>query len=145
MTLASVDIPWGYDCCFNANCQLRDKCLHYQAYLLRTDERAFGPAIYPDALKNGACKYFREAKPEKMAWGFTHLYDNIPPFRQSEARRSVHAYLGSGMGVYYRYHHGERLLSPRKQQDILNILAMYGSTDGVAFDHYVTAFDFSLK
>ena len=44
--------------------------------------------------------------------------------------------------TYYRYHHGENKLSPRQQQDILQIRAKFGPTDGLAFDHYETAFNF---
>ena len=50
--------------------------------------------------------------------------------------------LDSGCGPYYRYHHGEHILTPRQQEDIMNILARFGSTDGLTFDHYVTDFDF---
>ena len=138
-------IPWGYERCFNDNCQLRDKCLHYQAYLLQTEERLFGPAIYPDAWKSGECQSFRDSEPVQKAWGFTHLYDNVPSNQKAGARRSVHAYLGSGMKVYYQYHHGERQLSPHQQEAIMNILAKFASIDGIDFDHYVTDFDYSTK
>lgn len=143
LKLSSKIIPWGYERCFNENCQLRDQCLHYQAYLLQSEERLFGPAIYPDAWKDGQCRRFSDAQPQLMAWGFTNLFDNVPPYMRASARRNVHAYVGSGMKVYYQYHHGERLLTPRQQQDILDILARFGSTDGLSFDHYVTDFDFS--
>ena len=51
--------------------------------------------------------------------------------------------MGSGQSAYYRVHHGERMLSPRKQRDILDIVAQFGSIEGISFDHYVTDFDFS--
>ena len=44
------NIPYGYKLCFNDSCQLRDKCMHYQAYLLKPAERLGGPAVYPDLL-----------------------------------------------------------------------------------------------
>ena len=53
------DIPTGYPLCFNNNCQLRDKCMHYQACLLRPDGRTSGPAIYPDAWKDGECQMIK--------------------------------------------------------------------------------------
>ena len=55
----------------------------------------------------------------------------------------MHSYLGSGQSAYYRVHHGERKLWPRRQEDILKILSEYGSTDRVTFNHYVTDFAFS--
>ena len=63
--------------------------------------------------------------PSRQAW----------PFARRRAR--------SGNGPYYRYHHGENKLSPRQQEDIMQILAKYGSTDGLAFDHYEVDYDFS--
>ena len=73
-----------------------------------------------------------------VAPGNEHLE---PPDRRVEYE-CVKNYFSSGCGPYYRYHHGENLLSPRQQEDIMNILARYGSTEGLAFDHYVTDFDF---
>ena len=58
------------------------------------------------------------------------------------ARQCVQSYFSSGCGPYYRYHHGENMLSPSQQQDILNILAKFGTTDGLRFDHYVEDWDF---
>ena len=88
------NIPWGYELCFNENCELREKCMHYQAYL------------------------------------------------RAEARRRVRRYFSGGCGPYYRYHHGENLLSPRQQEDIMQILAAFGSTEGIRFDHYEADWDF---
>ena len=37
----------------------------------------------------------------------------------------------------------ENKLSPRQQEDIIKILANYGNTDGLEFDHYEMDYDFS--
>ena len=34
------------------------------------------------------------------------------------------------------------MISPKQQEDIMKIVAMFGSTEGIKFDHYVTAWDF---
>ena len=47
-----------------------------------------------------------------------------------------------GCGPYYRYHSGENKLTPKQQADIMAILAKYGPTEGLAFDHYETSWDF---
>ena len=44
---------------------------------------------------------------------------------------------GRHHGPYYRVHHGENMLTPEEQEEIMKILAQYGSTEGVRFDHYV--------
>lgn len=141
--LQETNIPSGYALCFNETCQLREKCLHYQAYLLQPKERLSGPAILPSAWKSGECQRYCEEKLIKKAWGFCNIYKNVPYYQKAEARRKVMNYFSSGNGPYYRYHHGENKLSPRQQEDIFQILAKYGSTDGLAFDHYEMDYDFS--
>ena len=140
--LQSKTIPNGYEICFNDNCQLRDMCLHYQAYLLKSAERLGGPAVYPAAWQHGECTRFCEAKPAQRAWGFSQLYKNVPQHQKAEARQCVSDYFSGGCGPYYRYHHGENLLTPEQQADIMAILAKYGPTDSIRFDHYVTDWDF---
>ena len=54
----------------------------------------------------------------------------------------VRALFGSGNGPYYRAHHGEIMLSPQKQEEILKVLAKFGSIEGIKFDHYVMDWDF---
>jgi hypothetical protein len=46
------------------------------------------------------------------------------------------------MGPYYRVHHGENKITPKQQDDIMQILAKFGSTEGIKFDHYETDWDF---
>ena len=137
------NIPYGYELCFNENCQLCDKCMHYQAYLLKPDERLVGPTIYPSAWKSGTCLRFNEVKLVQKAWGFSQLYKNVLHYQRAEARRSVMRYFSNGKGPYYRYHHGENKLTPTQQDAIMNILSKFGSTEGLTFDHYETDFDFS--
>ena len=137
------NIPSGYNLCFNEACKLRDNCMHYQAYLRKPETVLAGPAIYPDAWKNGQCEHFNEVKIVTKAWGFTRIYNNVPQYLVATARRKVSNYFSRGCGPYYRYHHGENKLTPHQQQDILNILAQYGPTEGLAFDHYETDWDFN--
>ena len=136
------NIPWGYAVCFNETCQLREKCMHYQAYLLTSDNQSSGHAILPSAWQNGPCRRYNEAKLIKKAWGFTNIYNNVPYYQKAEARRKVKNYFSSGNGPYYRYHHGDNKLTPSQQEDIMKILSAYGSTDGLTFDHYEIDYDF---
>ena len=140
--LTYKDIPLGYPLCFNDDCAKKASCMHYQARLLLPEDRHHGYAVYPTAWQDGECKYFREKRFVQKAWGFTHLYDNVPHYQRAEARRNVRFFFSGGFGPYYRYHHGENLLSPEQQEEIMKIIAQYGSTDGIRFDHYVEAWDF---
>ena len=140
--LKAQDIPVDYPLCFNSGCADKDKCMHYQAWLLMPKERYHGPAVYPTAWEDGACRCFQEKKLVRKAWGFTKLYDNVPRWQRAEARRCVHALFGKGNGPYYRVHNGENVLSPEEQEQILQVVAKFGSTEGIGFDHYVTDWNF---
>ena len=140
--LKAKDIPMGYPLCFNDECGNKDRCMHYQAWLLMPKERNSGSAVYHTAWEDGQCRCFREKKLVKKAWGFSRLYDNVPQRRKAEARECVHALFGGGNGPYYRVHHGENMLSPQKQEEILAVLARFGSVEGIEFDHYVTDWNF---
>ena len=59
-----------------------------------------------------------------------------------QARQCVHALFSGGNGPYNRVHHGENMLSPQKQEEILAVLAKFGSIEGIRFDHYVTDWNF---
>lgn len=137
------DAPSGYQLCLNSNCSKAKECLHYQVGLLAPTTVTAGAAIYPSAWKDGDCKYFRSSQPVQLAYGFDNLYKGLSKYVASQARMSIRSYLSSGMSTYYRYHHGEQLLSPRLQQEILNIMSRFTSTEHLAFDHYVTSFDFT--
>jgi hypothetical protein len=79
---------------------------------MKSENRLGGPAIYPDAWKNGLCKRYNEAKMIRKAWGFSHIYNNVPHYLRAEARQKVSNYFSNG------------------------------STDGLAFDHYETDWGF---
>lgn len=140
--LKAEDIPWGYPLCFNSECTDKDKCMHYQAMLLMPKDKYSGYAVFPTAWEDGKCRCFREKTLVKKAWGFTRLYHNVPQRQKAEARHYVHALFGRGNGPYYRAHHGDIMLSPQKQEDILAVLAKFGSIEGIGFDHYVIDWDF---
>ena len=136
------DIPMGYALCFNSECTKKDCCMHYQARLLMPEDCYHGSAVFPTAWQDGACKRFREKRLVRKAWGFTHIYNNVPHRDLPEARANVRSYFSGGCGPYYRYHHGENKLSPKQQADIMAILANFGPTDGLTFDYYETGWDF---
>ena len=140
--LKESDIPMGYELCFNSGCADKDKCMHYQAMLLTSAGRYSGSAVFPTAWQDGKCRCYREKKLVKKAWGFSGLYKNVERRDRAEARQCVSSYFGRGNGPYYRAHHGEILLSPKQQADILQIVAQFGPLDGIKFDGYKVDWDF---
>lgn len=140
--LKANDIPMGYAMCFNDGCADKGKCMHYQAMLLTSAGRYSGSAVFPTAWQDGKCRCYREKKLVKKAWGLSGLYKNVDHRDKTAARQSVSSYFGRGNGQYYRAHHGEILLSPKQQEDILKIVSQYGPIDGIKFEHYKVDWDF---
>ena len=141
--LKAKDIPMGYALCFNDACNRKDTCMHYLAQVLTShQDQHIGQAIYPTAWQKGDCPCYCEKKLIKKAWGFSNLYDNVPRHKIAEARQCVRSYFSAGMGPYYRVHHCENKLSPKQQDDIMQILSHFCCTDGIHFDHYETDWDF---
>lgn len=141
--LVFEDAPWGYPLCFNNEYKRHNQCMHYLVGQVAPASLQRGSAIYPSAWKDGDCRFFSEKRLVRLAWGFDSLYHHLTRGQASDVRGSIRSYLGSGMSAYYRYHHGERLLSPKQQQDILDIMARFGYDKGAEFDHYVLSYDFT--
>ena len=142
-TLEFKDAPYDYPLCFNHDCALHEKCMHYQVGLLAPANRLKGPAVYPSAWKGSTCKMFREKKLVQYAWGFSQLFKDLTKGQTYDARGTLRAHLGRGMSAYYRYHYGERMLSPKQQEEIIDKLERCGVSKDAKFDHYVTFWDFT--
>ena len=129
--------------CFNSDCELHDKCMHYYMGQLIPPSRTSGGAIYPSAWKNGTCSRFSKIEKVEFAWGFNGLFKGLTRYEASEARRALRDYLGRGVSAYYRIHNGEKMLSPERQKEILDFISRYNKTEGLKFDNYVSGYDFS--
>lgn len=91
--LKAENIPWGYARCFNDTCKRKDTCMHYLARVLTNQqERHIGQAVYPTAWQESECPCYMEKRLARKAWGFSHLYDNVPHYRKAEARQRVRSY-----------------------------------------------------
>lgn len=141
--LTFKDAPYGYALCFNHDCQLRDKCMHYRMGTLAPADLMAGQCVYPVAWKDGTCRCFREIRLIQFAWGFSKLYHGMTSGQTTDARSTLRARLGRGMSAYYRYHHGERMLTPKQQQEVIDIIVSCGGSKDAKFDHYVTQYDFT--
>lgn len=100
-----------------------------------------GDAIFPNALKNGKCKYFAPLRVVKMAWGFDKLFAEMKVKDGPALRAEMREYLGS-KGQYYRYKLGQLKLLPEQQKYIKQLFARYGYKD-VEFEHFSEEIDFT--
>ncbi len=136
-------VPSCYQLCFNVQCPRSAECLRFLAGQHAPASLETGMAIYPAAIRDGQCRFFRHSNVVRMAWGFDDIYLPLKPYFRPMARRAVCDMLGSE-GTYYRYHHGERKLSPEQQQQIAEILKKYGYNGPVEFNHYEHIYDFGI-
>ena len=131
---------WLY--CFNAQCPMHDNCLRFLSALEMPADRDNGRAVYPNALKNGQCRFYRKDEKVMLATGFVVKDNPRVSSMFVEMRRRISNYLG-GNGTYYLYRNGKKWLSPQQQEDIRNIFRNAGYTDEVVFEKTKETYDFT--
>lgn len=135
------NLPSRISYCFTEPCPMKDECIHYLAGLYKSDEVQQGHAIFPNALKEGKCKFFAELRIVKMAWGFDKLFAEVKVKDAPVLRSEMRKYLGS-KGQYYRYKLGQMKLLPEQQEHIKQIFAQFGYQD-VDFEYFSDEIDFT--
>lgn len=136
-------VPACYQFCFNSQCPRSAECLRFLAGQHVPATLQTGMAIYPTAVRDGQCEFFRHSNLVRMAWGFDDIYNPLKSYFRPMARKAVRDMFGSE-GTYYRYHHGERMLSPEQQQAVADILRKYDYNGPVTFKHYEYIYDFGV-
>lgn len=135
-------IPSGWRYCFNAQCPMKDQCLRFQTAMVLPDTYKWGEAVFPGALKDGKCSFFRKDEQVLLATGF--LVEGNPQMNERfrAMRRQLTYYLG-GNGTYYLYRNGKKWLSPKQQADIRAIFRRAGYKDEVVFGETRMTYDFT--
>lgn len=135
-------IPSGWRYCFNAQCPMKDQCLRFQTALALSDSYEWGEAVFPGALKNGKCRFFRKDEKVLLATGF--VSKNQPRMNEMfvAMRHRLTQYLG-GNGTYYLYRNGKKWLTPRQQADIRAIFRRAGYQEEVVFSETWLTYDFT--
>ena len=133
--------PKDFARCLNATCPRSQNCLRRTAALQDTDEHLFlkvvNPLRYP---KEGEeCELFRSTDKVRMAWGVTHLLDNVPYKEGSLLRNMIINHLGRSQ--YYRCFRKERPFSPQDQQTIRLLFRQRGISEEPSFDYYTNEFN----
>lgn len=107
--------------CFNNTCPRAGECFRHQAYAYKDPAQKVGRTIFPDALQNGQCEYFLRPRVITSAWGFSHVYSQVRNCDVADLRIQIMGVLG-GKTAYYRYHRGEKYLTPELQVAIARIV-----------------------
>lgn len=136
-------IPSWWAVCPNSNCPLAETCLRQQACRQLPEKVIYWTCVLPHVQKGSACKYFLKYEKVAMAKGLNNIYNNVRARKtRSDIRIALTSFLGS-KGTYYRYKDGERLINPKLQQEIIDIVHRYAPEEEICFDHYFEDYDFT--
>ena len=135
-------IPSGWRYCFHAQCPMKDQCLRYQTAQALPENYEMGEAVFPGALKNGRCRFFRKDEKVVLATGFLIAGNSQMSERFRAMRHSLTHYLG-GNGTYYLYRNGKKWLTPRQQADIRALFRRAGYKEEVVFGETRIDYDFT--
>lgn len=135
-------LPPSWAFCFIDGCQQACKCIRHISSRVIPSETTSGNAIYPTAINAGSCPHFKAIRKIHAAWGFDTLFEDVKMKDVATLRKAIKQYLG-GHGTYYRYHNGEKLLTPEQQQWIVDLFKSQGYETSLKFDHYRDVYDFT--
>ena len=136
-------IPDWWAFCPKSDCKMAETCLRHQVCKHVPEKYTRWLCIRPHAIKEDDCKYYLKTEKVTMAQGIASIYKNV---KSREARSSIRfaltSHLGS-KGTYYRYKDGERLINPKLQQEIVDIVHRYEPGIEVCFDKTFEDYDFT--
>lgn len=132
--LTNQPLPQHYLLCYNDACPMAETCLRRLAGMYGTSDDSILQVVNP--LKNGGrkCKYYREQKTVRMAYGMLHLYDKVLATDIAALRKTIKKHFGQGS--YYLRRNGKQGITPKEQDYISRIFSKYGYTDAPSFDAY---------
>ena len=135
-------IPQSWQYCFNHECPMHQDCLRYLTAQQQPADHEWGNAVFPAALKDGQCRFYRQAVKVRLATGFV-ISDN-PHMSQLfvNLRHQLAAIIGNG-GTYYLYRNGKKWLTPAQQQAIQKVFHDAGYPDEVQYAQYQETYDFT--
>ena len=136
------EVPADYELCFNGQCPKRDDCIRFLAGQHVPATMMSGPAVYPNALTDGICPYFKQTRIIHGAWGFRNLYKDVAKADAQILKAKVINYLG-GPVACYGYMHGDKLLTPEQQDHIQGLFNELGYTHSIVFEGYSNMYDFT--
>ena len=142
ISLTPDQIPPSFHRCFQSDCPKADTCARFLAGQHLREEQICGPAVYPAARTGSRCQMYKQTRVIHAAYGFKTIFAEVKRKDDTPLRDRIKAYLG-GNTAYYRYHHGERLLTPEQQCWIINLFHAYGYNDNLRFDGYRDLYDFT--
>ena len=123
-----------YLVCFIDSCPLHEQCLRWQTGQYIDPKLLVYNAINPRNPENGSdhCPMFRKKQRVMMKRGMTNLYHEMPGYMEHQIRHSL---IGQwGRKNYFEMRRGDRLITPKQQQDVLDTCRYFGWQGPIVFD-----------
>ena len=141
--LKAGDVPRKYAVCYNHECPRATGCLRHLCYTVLPEEEDVRPCVLPQAWQGGECRQFAEAQPVRLAWGMSHLFQDVPKWQATVIRHELMR-LFSSERTYFRYRRGEFLITPELQSRVADIFRKHGYTAERQYDQTKMAFYFDV-
>ncbi len=137
-----ADAPKSWYNCFNSACPKAGECMHFMTGKNVPADVTLGNAIYPNACKNGECRFFKQIRMMRGAYGFNTMLNDLKRKDEELLRGMITDYLGSNT-TYYKFNRGEKLLTPEQHEWILALFRQYVYTGEKEFEGDRYIYDFS--
>lgn len=137
-------IPQGYLHCLSADCTRSADCLRFKVGMAAGESVSYFKIVNPAyAKKQEDCHFFQPDQKVRLAYGITHLYDNLTKRNAEKLWKLIHNYIGNA--VYYRIRNKERAIRPEEEAFIRKAFLEAGITEEPQFDEYKEQYDFSER
>lgn len=129
-------VPYHFAHCFNNQCSKAENCLRNLAARNTTEEYPFVNIVNPVCIPadTSHCTYFQSNQKMRVAWGITHLLDNVPCKSVHELKDQMISHFGRGK--YYRFYRKECYLTPEDQAYICRLFRQKGIQEELSFESY---------
>lgn len=136
-------IPFWWALCPKSDCEMAETCLRHQVCMQTPQKYKRWTCVLPNNYHDGGCDSYQKMEKVTMAQGIAAIYNNVKSREaRSQIRYALTAHLGS-KGTYYRYKYGERLINPKLQQEIIDIVHRFAPDVEVNFDKTFEDYDFT--
>lgn len=127
----------SYLCCFNEHCPKYDNCLRFEVGTYINPDKLVCTCINPryNKVDDNGCPYFRDNQPCRMPVGMTHFYHDMPQHTALAIKRELFSF--SCRATYYKYHRGDRPITPDFLAFIQDTCRRYHWTAPLQFDSEV--------
>ena len=129
-------VPYNFLHCFNRQCPKSEKCLRHLTAVHSTNQSPTLYVVNPNCIPEDAneCSYFLSNQQIRMAWGISHLLDNVPHKNAASLKSLMISHFGRNL--YYRFYRKEASLDPEQQEYIRKSFRQKGGAGEPVFDAY---------